>query len=171
MGWGVFWQGEPEFAGDQLGFYLEDLVLEVIILSLLILLLPLPSLHLVAQVAGEDGLELDKLEEGEAGSAAVAAIVYKWQDPKVEQDEKARAYRQVFRHLLSVTLAPPVPLLQVLAFLQMVECVLVGVGATSSLALARLDGLSLPKWVFLVQKLILLLFWIQLFLLVGWVSG
>ena len=30
MSWGVFWQGEPEFAADQLGFYMEDLVLEVV---------------------------------------------------------------------------------------------------------------------------------------------
>jgi hypothetical protein len=113
MSWAVFWQGEPEFAADQLGFYLEDLVLEV---------------------AGEEGPDLEVLEEGEAGSAAVAAVVFKWQDARVEPAERARAHRQL------------------LAFLQMLECVLAGV-AGSSLALARLDGLSLPRlglWVELV---------------------
>ena len=115
MSWGVFWQGEPEFAADQLGFYMEDLVLEV---------------------AGEDGLDMEELEEGEAGSLAVRAVTFKWQDEKVEEEERGKAHRQL------------------LAFLQMAECVLVGVGGGANLALARLDGLSLPKlglWLELVS--------------------
>ena len=94
MAWGVFWQGEPEFAADQVGFYLEDLVLEVV---------------------------------GEEGSRAVAAIAFKWQAEAVEEEERVRAHRQL------------------VAFLQMVEAVLVGVGGSGALALARLDGLALPK--------------------------
>lgn len=106
MAWGVFWQGEPEFAADQVGFYMEDLVLEVV---------------------GEEGPDMEELEEGEEGSRIVAAIAFKWQAEAVEEEEKVRAHRQL------------------VAFLQMVEAVLVGVGGSSSLALARLDGLALPR--------------------------
>ena len=114
MAWAIFWQGEPEFAADQLGFYMEDLVLEV---------------------AGEDAPDLEDLEEGVQGSSIIQSISYKWADELVEKDEKARSHRQL------------------LAFLQMVESVLTGVGGVGNLALARLDGLSLPKlglWVELI---------------------
>ena len=106
MSWAIFWQGEPEFAADQLGFYMEDLVLEVV---------------------GEDAPDLEDLEEGVEGSNIIQGISYKWGEDHIDKEDKARAHRQL------------------IAFLQMVESVLLGVGGGANLALARLDGLSLPK--------------------------
>ena len=104
--WAIFWQGEPEFAADQLGFYMEDLVLEV---------------------AGEDAPDLEDLEDGVEGSNIIRSISFKWAEDRIDKEDKARAHRQL------------------IAFLQMVESVLLGVGGGNNLALARLDGLALPK--------------------------
>jgi len=89
--WSVFWQGEVEFGVDQVGYYMEDLMLEVRV------------------GAEDDEVEIEDLEDDVDGSKAVSEFVYKWGSDDCEREEQDKAHRQV------------------VAFLQMVDCVLAGI--------------------------------------------
>ena len=90
--WGVFWQGEIDFAVEQVGYFMEDLVMET------------------RDIPEEDNVDLDELEDNEAGKNIIANFCYKWNSESCGRADKVRAAGQA------------------LAFIQMVDCVLTGVG-------------------------------------------
>ena len=105
--WSVFWQGELEFGVDQVGYYMEDLLLEV-------------------RVGGEDDeMEIDDIEDDEEGSKAVSEFLFKWGSGEFDRDEQEKAHRQV------------------VAFVQMVDCVLSGISGV--VATTPEQAMSIPK--------------------------
>ena len=74
--WAQFWQGEVEFAMEQVGYFIEDLVMEV------------------RDVPEDDELELDELEDSEEGSKIIEGFVYKWSSPGCDREEREKAVRQ-----------------------------------------------------------------------------
>ena len=74
--WAQFWQGEVEFAMEQVGYFIEDLVMEV------------------RDVPEDDELELEELEDTEEASRIIEGFEYKWNDPGCEREEKEKAVRQ-----------------------------------------------------------------------------
>ena len=70
----------------------------------------LEDLLLEVRAGGEGEVDWDGLEDTEEGSTAVAGFKYKWSQEEVGEEERLAAHRQV------------------VGFLQMVDCVLAGLG-------------------------------------------
>ena len=79
--WGVFWQGEMEFAVEQVGYFMEDLVL-------------------ATRVATDEGnIELEDLEDTEEGSKQIEQFVYKWHSESCTREERGAASNQALGFL------------------------------------------------------------------------
>ena len=82
--WGVFWQGETEFAVEQVGYFMEDLVLETRVAS------------------EEENIELEDLGDNDEGSNKIEAFVYKWQSEACTREERGAASCQALGFLQMV---------------------------------------------------------------------
>ena len=79
--WGAFWQGEIEFAVEQVGYFMEDLVLET-------------------RVASEEGnIELEDLDDTDEGSKNIEEFVYKWQSETCDREQRGTASCQALAFL------------------------------------------------------------------------
>ena len=82
--WAVFWQGEMEFAVEQVGYFMEDLVMET------------------RDVPEDDDLDLDELKDDAETSKTIAEFVYKWNSDTCDREEKGKAVCQALAFIQMV---------------------------------------------------------------------
>lgn len=76
ISWGVFWQGEMDFAVEQVGYFMEDLVMET------------------RNVPEDDDFDLEALEDNDEASQTISKFVYKWDSNDVEREDQRKAAGQ-----------------------------------------------------------------------------